>query len=120
MIFGRYVYSMKRKGFCRFYKELYWGDSVKKHSLVKWRLYHGRGQFTIYCIQRAFGEGDQLDIIHCAFLKQPYYQENPAYIYGIAGSYAEALDLIVKITEEALAAGYEGELLKYLDSKVTY
>ena len=110
---------MKKKGFCRFYKELYWGDSVKKHSLVKWRLYHGRGQFTIFCIQRAFATGDQLDIIHCAFLKQPYYQDHPAYIYGIAGSREEALDLVVKMTEEANAAGFEGRILEYLDSKDT-
>ncbi len=110
---------MKKKGFCRFYKELYWGDSVKTRSMVKWRLYHGRGQFNIFCIQRALADGDQLDIIHCAFLKQPYYQEHPAYIYGIAGSYDEALDLVVKITKEALAAGYEGRLLEYLDLKDT-
>ncbi|MBQ7614884.1 MAG: hypothetical protein IJU77_07545 [Butyrivibrio sp.] len=108
---------MKNKGFCRFSKELYWGESVKKHSLVKWRLYHGRGQFTIFCIQRPFADSDQLDIVHCAFLKQPYYREHPAYIYGIAGSKKEALDLVVKITEDALAAGYEGRILEYLDSK---
>ena len=109
---------MKRKGFCRFYKELYWGESVRKHRLVKWRLFHGSGQFTIFCIQRATTDGDQLDIIHCAFLKQPYYQEHPAFIYGIAGSYAEALDLVVQITQEAQAAGYEGRLVDYLEEKI--
>ncbi len=107
---------MKSSGFCRFHKELYWGESVKRHSLVKWRLYHGRGQFTIYLIQRAMSKSDQLDIMHCAFLKQPYYRTDPAYIYGIAGSYSEALDLVVKMTEDAEKAGYEGEVLKYLDS----
>ncbi len=108
---------MKKKGFCRFYKELYWGDSVKKRPVVKWKLYHGSGQFTIYCILRPFAEGDQLDILHCAFLRQPYYRENPAYIYGIAGSHEEALKLVVKISDEALAAGYEGRILEYLDSR---
>ncbi len=108
---------MKKRGFCRFYKELYWGESVKNHSLVKWRLYHGRGQFTIFCVQRATTSGDQLDIIHCAFLQQAYYKEYPAYIYGIAGSYEEALDIVVNITQEALEAGYEGRLLDYLDSR---
>lgn len=62
-------------------------------------------------------ESDQLDIIHCAFLKQPYYQYYPAYIYGIAGSYEEALDMVVGITEQACKAGFEGRLVEYLDSK---
>ena len=106
---------MRKRGFCRFYKNLYWGDSVKKHSLVKWKLYHGSGQLTIYCVKRAETEGDQLDIIHCAFLKQPYFRSNPAYIYGIAGNYNEAMDIVLKITEEAIRAGYEGRLIDYLD-----
>ncbi len=89
------------------------------HSQVKWRLSHGRGQFTIYCIKRADTDGDQLEIIHSAFLQQKYYRDNPAFIYGIANSYNEALDLVLKITEEALEAGYEGRILDYLDDKDT-
>lgn len=98
---------------------MYWGESVKRHSLVKWRLNHGRGQFFIYCITRAAVESDQLDIIHCAFLKQPYYLEHPAYVYGIAGSYEEALDIVVRISDEAARVGYDGRLLDYLHYRVT-
>ena len=106
---------MKKRGYCRFYRELYWGDSVKKHSLVKWRLKNGRIQPSVFCIQKALTDSDQLDIIHCAFLKQPFYLENPAYIYGIAGSYDEALELVVKISDEASRAGFEGKIKEYLD-----
>ena len=106
---------MKKKGYCRFYKELYWGDSVRKHSLVKWRLRNGRIQPNIFCIQRAQTDSDQLDIIHCAFLKQPFFLDNPAYIYGIAGSRDEALELIVRISEEADKAGFPGRVREYLD-----
>ena len=106
---------MKKKGYCRFYKDLYWGDSVRKHSLVKWRLKNGRIQPSIFCIQKAQTDSDQLDIMHCAFLKQPFYLENPAYIYGIAGSYNEALELVVKISEEADKAGFPGRVREYLD-----
>ncbi len=107
---------MIKKGYCHFYKNIYWGESVKKHSLVKWRLYHGSGQFTIFVLKRAASESDQLEIMHCAFLKQPYYLKNPAYIYGIASSYDEAVDLVVRITNEAVASGYEGRLLDYLEA----
>ncbi|MCR5402340.1 MAG: hypothetical protein K6E91_00760 [Butyrivibrio sp.] len=108
---------MKKVGYCRFYRELYWGDSVKHHLLVKWRLKHGRGQFSVFCITRAMIESDQLDIIHCAFLKQPYYLKRPAYIYGIAASYDEAIELVVKISDEAAGFGYDGRLLDYLNLK---
>lgn len=110
---------MRNSGFCRFYKKLYWGDSVKYHRLVKWKIYHGSGQFSIFCITRAAIESDQLDITHCAFLKQPYYQRHPAYIYGIAGSYEEALDIVIRISDEAARVGYEGRLLDYLTYRVT-
>ena len=110
---------MKKKGFCRFYKYLYWGESVRKHTFVKWRLYHGSGQLSIYCITRAATDGDQLDIMHCAFLKQPYYRENPVYVYGIAAGYYEALDLVTRMTEDAIAAGYEGRILEFLDEKIS-
>lgn len=110
---------MKQNCYCRFYRELYWGDSVKKRSLVKWRLKHGRGQFTIYCVMKAFTESDQLDIINSDYLTQPYYLKHPAYIYGIAGSYNEALDIVVRISDEAARVGYEGRLRDYLQYRVT-
>ena len=107
---------MKESGFCRFYRDLYWGKSVKKHTLVKWKLYHGKSQLTIFCVLRAMNDNDQLDIINSEFLRQHYFKENPAYIYGIAGSHSEALDLIVKISDEAMENGFEGRLVDYLES----
>lgn len=109
---------MNKRGFCRFYKNLYFGDSVKKHNTVKWKLYHGAGQLRIYVITRPFADGDQLDIMHCAFLKQPYYRQHPVMVYGIAGSYDEAIDLVIKISDEAAECGMTGQLLEYLEGNV--
>ncbi len=108
---------MKKNGFCEFYKNLYYGKSVKRRSLVKWKLYHGSGQFTIFCIVKAMNDSDQLEIIHSAFLQQAYFREHPAYIYGIAGSYAEALDIIVEISDRACAAGMDGQLIGFLEKQ---
>ena len=47
---------MKKNGFCEFYKNIYYGKSVKRRSLVKWKLYHGSGQFTIFCIVKAMND----------------------------------------------------------------
>lgn len=106
---------MKKRGFCKFYKNLYWGTSVKNHSLVKWRLTYGSGQFNIFCIIKSMNDSDQLEIIHCAFLKQQIFRKYPAFVYGIAGSYDEALDIVIRISDKAIAAGMEGRILEFLD-----
>nr|WP_297768687.1 hypothetical protein [uncultured Butyrivibrio sp.] len=105
---------MRKRGFCEFSKDLYWGTSVKKRALVKWNLYHGCGQFNIFCVTKAMNQNDQLDIIHCAFLRQPYYRVHPVFIYGIASSYEEALDIVLRISQEASIAGLDGKLSDYL------
>lgn len=109
--------SFKKRGFCRFYKQLYYGQSVKNHVLVKWKLKTGRGQFGLYCVVKAEGGLNQLELINCAFLRQKYYLYHPAYVYGIAGGYEEAMDIILRISQEASIAGMDGRLLDYLLSK---
>ena len=105
---------MKKRGFCEFSKNLYWGPSIKKKTLVKLNLYLGRGQFNIYCVTKAMNDNDQLDIVHCAYLRQPYYRYHPVFIYGIASSYTEALDIVLRISKEASIAGLDGRLSDYL------
>lgn len=106
-----------KRGFCKFYNKLYWGNSVKKRPIVKWKLLHGSGQFGIYCITRATNGIDQLDIINSAFLKQSYFRNHPAFVYGIAGGYEEAVDIVLRISQEASIAGKDGRLLEYLESQ---
>ncbi len=110
---------IKKGSFCRFYKDLYWGNSVKNKAVVKWKLKMGSGQFDIYCVTKATGNSDQLDIIHSAFLKQKYYRYNPVLVYGIANSYQEALDIVLRISQEASIAGMDGRLLDFLENRKT-
>ena len=109
--------KIKKGSYCRFYKDLYWGNSVKNHAVVKWKLKMGAGQFGIYCVTKAVGDSDQLDIINCAFLKQKYYRYNPVLVYGIAGDYSEAVELVLRISQEASIAGLDGRLSEFLQSK---
>lgn len=109
--------KIKKGSYCRFYKDLYWGNSVKNHAVVKWKLKMGAGQFGIYCVTKAVGDSDQLDIINSAFLKQKYYRYNPVLVYGIAGDYSEAVELVLRISQEASIAGLDGRLSEFLQSK---
>ena len=105
---------MRKRGFCRFSKSLYWGPGVKNRTLVKFKLYYGYGQFNVFCVTKAMNDNDQLDIVHCAFLKQPYYRSHPVFIYGIASSQTEAMDIVLRISQEASIAGMDGRLSEYL------
>ena len=102
---------------CKFYKELYWGASVENRPVVKWKLKMGRGKQGMYCLIKPEGGSNQLEIMNCSYLKQKYYRYHPAYIYGIAGSREEAMDLVLRISQEASIAGMDGRLLDYLMSK---
>jgi len=108
---------MIKNGFCKFYKNLYWDESIKNRYLVKWKLCHRKKQLTIFCVIRAMNGTDQLEIIHSAFLTQEYYKEHPAYVYGIASGYEEALDIVVRISDDAQRVGKTGKLLDFLDKK---
>ncbi|WP_026660140.1 hypothetical protein [Butyrivibrio sp. AC2005] len=109
---------MSIRGYCTFAKNLYIGESVKKPLVVKWKLKHGAGQLFIYVLTASDIPDGQIEIKHCAFLKQKYYLRHPAYIYGIAGSYKEALDLVLKMFEEASESGLTGDIRTYLEKAV--
>ncbi len=88
-----------------FYKHLYTGSSITDPETVKQKLRTGRGQFTIYVIALSPVKpevgSNQLEILHCVNLKQPYYQKYPPYIVGIASGWTEAVELVRDMIQEA-------------------
>ncbi len=105
---------MSVRSCCKFYKNLYVGDSIKNSALVRWKIKHGAGQLKIYVITAPANESDQLEISHCAFLKQKYYRRHPVLVYGIAGSRDEAMNIVIKISDEAASCGMSGDIKGYL------
>ena len=88
-----------------FFKNLYVGPSIKNPEEVTKKLQRGEGQFTIYVIALSPsvpGPGsNQLEILHCANLKQPYYKTYPPYIIGIASGRTEAIGMVRDLVQEA-------------------
>lgn len=101
----------------KFYKYLYIGESIKNPAKVKRRLRYRAGQFSVYVITLA-PDPDQLEIYHCAYLKQSYYRTHPVFIVGIASSYEESLSLILQIVQEALRETGSADLKKYLKWRI--
>lgn len=85
----------------KFYRYLYVGESVANPAKVKWKLKNHIGQLSVYVICLAGGM-DQLEIYHCAYLKQKYYRFHPPIIVGLSGSYEEAVELVMQMTKESL------------------
>lgn len=99
----------------KFYKYLYIGDTVTDPAKVKWKLKHHAGTH-VYVVSIAAG-ADQLEIFHGAYLKQLYYRYHPPIIVGIASNYDEAVDIIIKITQECVDATGTCNLKEYLKRK---
>lgn len=102
----------------KFYKYLYIGDTVTEPAKVKWKLKHHAG-VQAYVIMIASGV-DQLEIMHSAYLKQKYYRYHPPIIVGIASGYDEAVQIIVKITQECVEAMGNCNLKEYLKQKARH
>ncbi|MCM1134185.1 MAG: hypothetical protein NC400_01295 [Clostridium sp.] len=99
----------------KFYKYLYIGDTVANPIKIKWKLKRHAG-ITAYVIALAAGD-DQLEIYHSAYLKQRYYRYHPPVIVGIAANHEEAVELVVRITQECLDARGDCCLKEYLKQK---
>lgn len=108
---------MNQERYCKFYPALYVGERVTHVASVKRKLTHGAGTLTVYLIVEAPEREDALCIMHAGFLQQRYYETHPLTVYGIAAGYSEAQALLVRISDEACAAGMPGALKAYLDSR---
>ena len=101
-----------------FYKNLYVGSSIKDPDEVRRNLLIGKGQLSIYVIalspSRPCPGANQLEILHCALLKTPYYRENPPFIIGIADGKSEAVSVVRDLVQEAYENSGSGDVRAYL------
>lgn len=101
----------------RFYKHLYVGEGIKQVDKVKRKLKRGAGQFSVYVIALSMTE-DQLDIFHCAHLKQKYFDRDNLFIVGLAGGYYEAVDLVVKMAQQVVDETGDADIKGYIRERI--
>ncbi|MDE6926347.1 MAG: hypothetical protein K2P59_14000, partial [Acetatifactor sp.] len=83
-------------------------DKIKK-KLEKRPLLSG-----VFLIAVSANPSDQLDIFESGQLVQSYYEKNPPYVIGIAGSRGEAVALVEQIVQECLRERGDCALKEYL------
>ncbi len=96
------------------YSRLYIGDSVNNPDKAIKKLKKGSRLLNIFVITVAYNPNDQLDIYSSQILCQKYYRRNKPYVIGIAGTYEEALELVVQITNETVTVTGGGNIKEYL------
>lgn len=98
----------------KFYRHLYIGDTVKKPKKAIKKLKRHKIQPGLYVI--VFEEETaHLAFYHSLILTQRYYRDNPpACVIGLANGREEALVLIEKMVQDAIAATGKVSLVEYL------
>ncbi|MCR4587586.1 MAG: hypothetical protein K5682_04185 [Lachnospiraceae bacterium] len=101
-----------------FRDQLYVGEDIHHQSRIIRNLKAGKRLLSTYVLATCEGPG-QLEIYHNFFLTAPVYQAMEFDVVGIAGSYADALDLVLQITEECYASRGDANIKAYLGNKTS-
>lgn len=104
----------------RFMKHLYVGENAERvKTRILRSIHRKKPQTDAYVIVPALNPADQLDILHANFLLQPLYQrQEDLVILGIAESKREAVNLILRITDDCLQDSGSPDLKAYLSRRV--
>lgn len=101
----------------KYYRYLYKSDSIKNLDKLKLKLNLHRGLNDFYVIFWARGN-NQLEIINAALLKQHYLQIKTLPVIGISKTYEEAVEIVVKITEDSLKYTKNADIKNFLLKRV--
>lgn len=83
------------------YRNLYTGEKADKHrKKIQWKLKHRVGTVRVFLLTMPTNENNSLDILNAAYLKQPYYRKKEIRVVGIAVTYEEATQVLLRIVEE--------------------
>lgn len=97
----------------KFSRRLCVGGSIRDPEKVIWKLKHNAGQFSVYVITIAASEGDQLDIIHCSYLKQRCFDKENMLVAGLASSRQEAVEMIASLAQKVVRETGDADLRSY-------
>lgn len=100
----------------KWYEPLYTDEKTRnKIKSIQWRLNHGAGSFRLYLITLSTSPKMQLDIVPAAQLKQAVLRERLPMIVGVASGYADAEDLVIRMTEDVLLKTGRADIRGYFE-----
>ncbi len=99
-----------------YHRNLYLGESINGQKLdkLKRKLENKPLLSGVFLITVSRNPFDQLEIFDARQLVQKYYENNPPFVVGIAGSYEEALKMLEALVQECLRERGDCALKEYL------
>lgn len=99
-----------------YHPKLYLGESIREKKLdkIKKKLEKKPLLSGVVLIAVSRNPSDQLDIFEAGQLVQRYYQKNPPYVVGIAGSREEAVGIVERLVQECVASRGDCALKEFL------
>ena len=98
----------------KFSSNLYVGEGIRNPEKVKWKLKHNAGQFSVYVIALAASSDDQLEIIHCGYLKQRCFDTEHMLVVGLASSRQEALEIVTRLAQKVVRETGDADIREYI------
>lgn len=96
-------------------KHIYMGERIRKRSTrYMHRIETGHRMAGLYVITLSPHPDNQLEILQAMELYQPIERERLSMIVGLAYDYAEAMDILYRIIEDAESVGMRGKLKAFL------
>lgn len=101
-------------------KHLYVGDRAEKtKKRILRRIHQKKLLAEAYVLMPALHPHDMIDVIHANFLFQPFYQnQENLVIVGIAEGKADAMNLVMRITDECFRRTGSAQIRTWLEEKI--
>ncbi len=110
--------EQKEADMLNWFPDLYITDAAYRDSdKVIEKLNQGKFVPSRYLVTLASNPADQLDLVSTVWLKQEQCARHLPPVIGIAASRADAVDLVIRITEECLAETGSTDLRSYIESR---
>lgn len=104
----------------RWMNHLYTGDRASlREKELKAGIRDRKWSADTYVLMPASNPRDQVDILHANFLRQPHYRnQRELTIIGIASGKQDALNLLMRITDECVRLTGGADLRSYLEKRI--
>ncbi len=100
-----------------FCNDLYVGEQVHRKSHIIRSLKAGKKLLSTYVLVMPESYG-QLEIYHNLFLRSGIYRDRDFDVVGIAASYEDAKDLVLRITTDCFAHRQDGNIKAFLTDRI--
>lgn len=113
----RDIFRVKKKRALEFSPKLYYGEGIHPDDLekLKEKICSKPLLSNVFLLLLPENDSDQIEILSSRYFVQPYYGDHSVKVVGIANDHADAVALVLKITEDCMAIRKDCRLKEFLE-----